>query len=94
MSTLNLSLLAGMVSTALFASSSIPMLLKAFQSKDLRSYSLTHMVLSNIGNGFHWLYIVGLPFGPIWFLHSFYTISTALMLLWYLQHRHMWADRQ
>lgn len=88
---MSISFVAGMVSTTLFASSSIPMLLKAFRTRDLRSYSLLNIVLSNIGNGIHWLYIVGLPFGPIWFLHSFYTISTALMLLWYLQHRRAWA---
>ena len=27
-----------------------------------------------------------LPPGPIWFLHGFYTVSTALMLIWYLRY--------
>src|SRR3954454_3418393 len=84
-------LLAGTVSTSIFAVSHIPMLVRAFRTKDLRSYSPTNLILSNIGNGFHWLYIASFPFGPIWFLHSFYTIAAALMLLWYLQHRSRWS---
>jgi hypothetical protein len=43
-------------------------------------------LLSNIGNLIHWLYIVALPIGPIWLLHSFYTVATATMLVWYLRH--------
>jgi hypothetical protein len=56
-------------------------------TKDLRSYSLAHIVVSNLGNGFYWIYIVTLPFGPIWLMHGFYTISAALMLLWYVRYR-------
>jgi hypothetical protein len=85
-------LLAGTISTSIFAVSHIPMLIRAFRTKDLRSYSPANLVLSNIGNAFHWLYIASLPFGPIWFLHSFYTLAAAIMLLWYLQHRSRWAD--
>ncbi len=84
----HLSMLAGVVSTSIFTFSHIPMLVRAYRTKDLRSYSPANLVLSNIGNAIHWLYIVHLPFGPIWFLHSFYTLVTGLMLFWYLRYRH------
>lgn len=87
MQTQQLSLVAGILSTVLFAASNIPMLLKAFRTKDLRSYSPLQIILSNVGNAVHWFYILGLPAGPIWILHGFYTVSTALMLIWYLQQR-------
>jgi hypothetical protein len=67
------------------------MLIRAFRTKDLRSYSPTNLVLSNLGNGFHWLYVASLPFGPIWFLHGFYTLAAAIMLLWYVQHQSKWS---
>jgi hypothetical protein len=86
-----LALLAGMISTSIFAVSHIPMLIRAFRTKDLRSYSAINLVLSNLGNGFHWLYVVSLPFGPIWFLHGFYSLAAALMLLWYVQHQSKWS---
>jgi uncharacterized protein with PQ loop repeat len=84
-------LLAGTISTSIFAMSHIPMLVRAFRTKDLRSYSPANLILSNIGNAFHWLYIASLPFGPIWFLHSFYTLTAATMLLWYVRHRRRWS---
>jgi hypothetical protein len=86
METQQLSFVAGMISTIVFASSSIPMLAKALRTKDLRSYSFTNIAMSNVGNGIHWVYVLGLPFGPIWFLHAFYTVASAMMLLWYLRH--------
>lgn len=87
MNTQQISLLAGMISTTIFVSSYIPMLLKAFRSKDLRSYSFANIVFANVGNGIHWLYVINLPVGPIWLLHSFYTLATALMLFWYVRYR-------
>lgn len=82
---MKLPMLIGSVSTALFICSNFPMLFKAFQTKDLHSYSLSHIVFCNIGNVAHWFYISSLPFGPIWFLHGFSTISTFLMLVWYIK---------
>ena len=84
---IDLSLIAGIISTVLFAGSNVPMLLKAFKTRDLRSYSLTHIAMSNLGNAVHWVYIIGLPAGPLWLIHGFYTVTTALMLIWYLQQR-------
>ena len=82
-----LSLLAGTISTSIFSLGHVPMLVRAYRTKDLRSYSPTSLLLTNLGNAFHWLYVLNLPFGPIWFLHSFYTIVAATMLFWYLQYR-------
>ena len=82
-----LALFAGMISTSIFAVSHVPMLIRAFRTKDLHSYSAANLALSNLGNGFHWLYIASLPFGPIWFLHGFYTFAAAIMLLWYVRYR-------
>jgi hypothetical protein len=32
----------------------------------------------------HSVYVFSLPPGPLWALHSFYLVSTGLMLCWYL----------
>jgi uncharacterized protein with PQ loop repeat len=84
---INLPVIAGSISTTIFALSTLPMLLKAFQTKDLRSYSLGNILLANVGNIIHSVYVFHLPAGPIWVLHSFYLLSTALMLLWYLRYQ-------
>ena len=62
------------------------MLCKAARTKELGSYSLGYLALANIGNGFYTVYVVSLPLGPIWALHSFCVMSSALMLLWYLRY--------
>ncbi|HEU5101789.1 MAG TPA: hypothetical protein VFU22_22365 [Roseiflexaceae bacterium] len=79
-------LAAGTVSSIIFAASNLPMLTKMVKTKNLKSYSLSQIVLSNLGNLIYWLYVVSLPFGPVWFLHSFFTITTSLMLLFYLRY--------
>lgn len=81
-----LSLIAGMVSSFIFASSNIPMLLKAYRTKDLHSYSALNLILVNAGNLLYWLYVITLPPGPIWVLHTFYTISSGILLVMYWQH--------
>ncbi len=63
--------IAGALSTTIFAISSLPMLVKAGRTTDLSSYSLGNLGLSNIGNAVHSLYVFSLPAGPIWVLHSF-----------------------
>jgi hypothetical protein len=78
--------LAGAVSTVIFACSTLPMLVKAARTKDLSSYSLGNILLSNLGNVVHPIYVFHLPVGPIWALHTFYLVSTALMLVWYLRY--------
>ena len=81
-----LPVIAGVISTAVFALSALPMLFKVFQTKDLRSYSLSHILLTNVGNVIHSIYIFNLPTGPIWLLHSFYVATSAILLIWYLRY--------
>ena|SRR5215216_534376 len=80
-------LIAGSVSTVIFATSYMPMLVKAVRTKDLSSYSPTQLVLTNFGNVLYSAYVFSLPLGPIWALHSFYLVTTALMLAWYFRYR-------
>ncbi len=85
----SIALLAGVVSTAIFVGSMLPMLVKARRTKDLRSYSVGNIVLSNAGNLVHSVYVFSLPVGPVWWLHSFHLTSTALMLVWYVRYTHL-----
>ncbi len=80
-----LPMLAGMVSTAVFVGSVLPMLHKALRTRELSSYSFGNIALANVGNAVHSVYVFHLPPGPIWVLHSFYVVSSALMLYWYLR---------
>ena len=82
----NIPVLAGIMSSLIFAGSTFPMLYRAFRTKDLKSYSLSSMLLSNLGNLIHSVYVFSLPVGPIWFLHSFFLITTGIMLVWYIQY--------
>ena len=81
---MDLAVFAGVLSTGLFAMSYLPMLVKAARTRDLSSYSLGNLVITNMGNLLYSLYVFSLPFGPIWFLHSFYLVASALMLGWFL----------
>ena len=83
---MDVAVLAGSVSTALFVGSYLPMLLKAFRTRDLDSYSRSNLVLATIGNALYSVYVFSLPLGPIWFLHLFYVIATLLMLVWHVRH--------
>ena len=78
--------IAGAISTSIFALSVLPMLVKAVRTKDLESYSFPQVLLSNVGNVVHSVYVFSLPAGPIWALHTFYLVSAALMLMWYLRY--------
>lgn len=87
MHSLTLSLVAGMLSTTLFVISYLPMLTKAARTRDLASYSVGNLLIANVGNAVHSLYVFSLPVGPIWFLHTFYLLSTAMMLFWFWRYR-------
>jgi uncharacterized protein with PQ loop repeat len=78
--------LAGIASTVIFACSMLPMLTKAHRTRDLASYSLGNLVLANIGNAVHSVYVFSLPVGPIWALHGFYLATSWLMLVWCLRY--------
>jgi hypothetical protein len=86
MSTLTIPVVAGGTSTLIFAVSTLPMLVKAYRSRDMSSYSLGNIGLANLGNAVHSVYVFSLPPGPIWVLHSFYLVTSALMLGWYLRY--------
>lgn len=77
---------AGTISTLIFMVSNVPMLIKAAKTRSLKSYSFTYILMNNAGNLIHWLYIAHLPIGPIWFLHGFYTVTTLLMMIWYVRY--------
>lgn len=91
---MNLPLIAGTVSTIVFVFSTLPMLRKAFLTKDLHSYSLGNIALANSGNVVHSLYVYSLPPGPIWILHTFHLVTTGLMLAWYLRYEVRRAERR
>ena len=78
---------AGTVSTTLFVISYLPMLVKAARTRDLSSYSAGNLVVANVGNVVHSVYVFSLPAGPLWLLHGFYVVSSALMLWWWWRYR-------
>ena len=84
---MNLPILAGTMSTVLFAFSMLPMLRKAARTRDLASYSLSYLAMTNLANAVHSIYVFNLPVGPIWLLHCFYVVASALMLIWFLRYR-------
>ena len=80
-----LPLIAGLTSSTLFAGSHLPMLWKAYRTRNVSSYSGLNFVLVNVGNLIFWMYIVTLPMGPIWILHTFYTVSSVVMFAMYVR---------
>ncbi|NJC97630.1 MAG: hypothetical protein C3F07_18805 [Anaerolineales bacterium] len=86
----SLPILAGFASSMIFISSNLPMLFKAFKTKDMSSYSLGYLILSNLGNTVYWLYVISLPIGPVWFLQAFFSTASALMLFCYLRYERNW----
>lgn len=83
---ISLPVIAGTTSTIIFGMSALPMLIKAYRTKDLASYSRGNILMANTGNIVHSVYVFSLPPGPIWLLHTFYLITTAMMLFWYLRY--------
>lgn len=81
-----LALFAGSAATTIFIVSQLPMLIKAWRTKDLASYSLAQIALANLGNALYTAYVISVPIGPIWALHGFNLGTTALMLFWYLRY--------
>lgn len=74
-------ILAGMISTVVFAVSNLPMLRKALRTRDVSSYSLSSITMINAANALYSLYVFSLPIGPIWALHTFYVVSCGIMLV-------------
>lgn len=84
---MDLPVLAGTVAGLLFAASALPMLVKAWRTRDVSSYSVGNLVLACVGNVVYTLYVLDLPPGPVWAMHAFYTTTTAAMLVWYVRWR-------
>ncbi len=82
----DLALYAGSAATAIFVLGQLPMLLKAARTRDLSSYSFANMLLANAGNLLYTVYVVSVPFGPVWALHGFNLVTAGLMLFWYLRY--------
>ena len=82
----SLPLFAGVAATAIFASSALPMLIKAARTSDLGSYSFGNLALANLGNALYSIYVFSLPPGPLWLLHAFNATTSGLMLGWFVRH--------
>lgn len=78
---MDIPIVAGTISTVVFAVSNLPMLRKALRTRDVSSYSLSSLIMINAANVVYSLYVFTLPFGPIWGLHTFYVVSCAVMLV-------------
>ena len=84
---MDIPIVAGTVSTVVFAVSNLPMLRKALRTRDVSSYSLSSLAMINAANVVYSLYVFTLPIGPIWALHTFYVVSCAIMLALCLRQR-------
>jgi hypothetical protein len=78
---MDIPMIAGTVSTVVFAVSNLPMLRKALRTGDVSSYSVSSMAMINGANVVYSLYVFSLPVGPIWALHTFYLVSCGIMLV-------------
>ncbi len=47
--------LAGLASTIVFTLSTLPMVARAWRTRDMASYSRGHLVMTNLGNAIHTL---------------------------------------
>lgn len=86
-------ILAGMISTVVFAVSNLPMLRKALRTRDVSSYSMSSIAMINAANAVYSLYVFSLPIGPIWALHTFYLVSCGIMLVLCLRARRSTSRR-
>lgn len=89
---MDIPIVAGTVSTVVFAISNPPMLRKALRTRNVSSYSLPSLVMINAANVVYSLYVFTLPIGPIWALHTFYLVSCAIMLVLCLRQRGLSAE--
>ena len=72
-SAMNAATIAGVASTLMFAGSTLPMVVRAARTRDVSSYSRSHLVMTNAGNAVHTVYVASLPPGPVWLLHCMYS---------------------
>jgi uncharacterized protein with PQ loop repeat len=86
--------LAGTVAAAVFAISNLPMVWKAVRTRDVASYSLGSIAMINAANVVYTAYVLSLPPGPVWMLHGFYVLASAVMLVLCLRHRRSRSGRE
>jgi len=89
----DLSAAFGTIASVMFAVSHVPMVVKAVRTRDVRSYSIPNLVLVNAGNALWTVYVLSLPIGPIWALHSLYVIAGATMLGLVIRERRVTGSR-
>jgi len=82
-----LQILVGYFCTSVFMLSRVPMLGKAIRTRDLQSYSLAHLAMSACANLLFWIYVVGLPIGPVWILQIFFTVTDVTMLTLFVSQK-------
>ena len=80
-------MLSGTVATILHIMGNAPMVWKVCRTRSVDSYSYSYLLLRNASNAFQWLYVISLPLGPIYVLHSFYTAVMAIMMGLYLRYQ-------
>ena len=81
----SLAVAAGGVAGFLFCMAQLPMLVKAYRTKDLKSYSPSNLAIAAVGNFLYFPYVISLPFGPAFFIHLFMTAATwAMLIMWWL----------
>ena len=80
-------MIAGAVASLIFIVSAIPSLTKVYRTRSVDSFSLASLWMLNVGNVLQWLYVLSLPPGPIYALHAWSTLSTALLLAWCYRYR-------
>jgi hypothetical protein len=88
---MNAATIAGVSSTLLFAGSSLPMVVRAARTRDVSSYSRSHLFMTNVGNAVHTVYIASLPPGPVWLLHCMYSGVAAFMFAAHVRWAPNWT---
>lgn len=81
---MELQVAAGSISSVIFMMGTTTMVIRAWRTKDMQSFSATMLVLNNLGNFIHWIYVLSLPVGPIYVLQAFNTAATLFMLIWWV----------
>lgn len=78
---------AGTIATAVFAGSTAPMVWRAARTRDMTSYSRPSLALTNVANAIHTVYVLSLPLGPVYVLHSVHVAVAFFMLCWHVRHK-------
>jgi len=83
------STIAGTIASLIFVISTIPSLTRVYRTRNGDSYSLASLWMATIGNTLPWVYVLSLPPGPLYALHTWNTLSAALLLVWCVRYRRL-----